>query len=62
VLLWPTLFFLEGGDGPEAQEYGRLKGEKEAIESVAIHSKCGIAFKPLEEVAPSKPTSAENKG
>ncbi|PIW27264.1 MAG: metal ABC transporter ATP-binding protein [Rhodospirillales bacterium CG15_BIG_FIL_POST_REV_8_21_14_020_66_15] len=62
VLLWPTLFFLEGGDGPEAQEYGRLKGEKEAIETVAIHNKCGIAFKPLEEVAPSKPTTEANKG
>jgi hypothetical protein len=21
LLLWPTLFFLEGGDGPEASEY-----------------------------------------
>ena len=25
-----ALFFLEGGDGPEAQEYGRLRGERKA--------------------------------
>ena len=31
VLFWPSLFLLEGGDGMEAQEYQRLKGEKEAI-------------------------------
>ncbi|MDZ7736869.1 MAG: hypothetical protein U5P41_12795 [Gammaproteobacteria bacterium] len=27
VLFWPALFFLEGGDGPQAAEYARLKGE-----------------------------------
>jgi len=32
LLFWPTLFFLEGGDGPEAAEYARLKGEREAID------------------------------
>ena len=36
ILLWPTLFFLEGGDGPQAAEYSRLKGEYEALESAAI--------------------------
>jgi len=40
LLLWPTLLFLEGGDGPEATEYARLKGEKEAIEKVTIQKKC----------------------
>ncbi|OFX07557.1 MAG: hypothetical protein A2516_04795 [Alphaproteobacteria bacterium RIFOXYD12_FULL_60_8] len=48
ILLWPTLFFLEGGDGPEAQEYARLKGERNTIESVAIQKKCGIEFKKFE--------------
>ncbi len=47
VLFWPTLLFLEGGDGPEAQEYARLKGERDAIEAVSIRKKCGIEFKPL---------------
>jgi len=53
ILLWPTLFFLEGGDGPEAQEYARLKGEREAIEKVAIQKKCSIQFQSI--------TKAENK-
>ena len=41
ILFWPVLFFLEGGDGPEAAEYGRLKGEKQALEKVAIQKNCG---------------------
>lgn len=44
VLFWPALFFLEGGDGPEAAEYSRLKGEMQALEKVAIKKKCGIDF------------------
>ncbi len=41
LLFWPTLFFLEGGDGPEAAEYARLKGESEAIDKSAIAKRCG---------------------
>jgi hypothetical protein len=44
ILFWPALFFLEGGDGPEAAEYARLKGELEALETVSIRKKCGIKF------------------
>jgi hypothetical protein len=44
VLFWPALFFLEGGDGPEAAEYSRLKGEMQALEKVAIRKNCGMAF------------------
>lgn len=40
ILFWPALFFLEGGDGPEATEYARLKGERETLEKVAIQKKC----------------------
>ena len=46
LLFWPALFFLEGGDGPEAQEYSRLKGEYDAIERVAIKDSCEIAPMP----------------
>ena len=42
ILFWPALFFLEGGDGPEAQEYARLKGEREAIERSSIKKKCTL--------------------
>lgn len=40
VLFWPALFFLEGGDGPQAAEYARLKGEREALEKTAIEKGC----------------------
>ena len=40
ILFWPTLFFLEGGDGPEAAEYSRLQGEADAMERAAISKKC----------------------
>ncbi len=53
ILLWPTLFFLEGGDGVQAQEYARLKGEKEAIENVSIQKKCGINFAPAPTIDPT---------
>jgi len=36
----PTLLLLEGGDGPEAIEYSRLKGEREALEKIAIQKEC----------------------
>ena len=58
VLFWPALFFLEGGDGPEAQEYARMKGERQAIETVAIRRKCDIQFQPLE---PAVNASADSK-
>ena len=44
ILFWPTLFFLEGGDGAEAMEYARIKGERDAIEIRSIKQKCAIEF------------------
>ena len=50
VLFWPALFFLEGGDGPQAAEYARLKGQVDALEKVAIDQKCDMAeFEALRE-------------
>ncbi len=43
LLFWPVLFALEGGDGEEAAEYSRLKGELNAMEQVAILKKCNGA-------------------
>jgi len=40
ILFWPALFFIDG-DGTEAQEYARLKGEREALEQAAIRKDCG---------------------
>ena len=39
ILFWPTLFFLEGDTGREA-ELGRLRGEIDAIESAATRKNC----------------------
>ena len=44
ILFWPTLFFLEGGDGPEAAEYAQLKGEYDALQDVAVTKKCELEF------------------
>jgi len=41
VLFWPALFFLAGND--HSDELARLKGEYEALETVAIQKKCDIA-------------------
>lgn len=41
VLLWPTLFFLDG-DTPQASEYARLRGEFDALEKAAIEKNCGF--------------------
>jgi hypothetical protein len=44
VLFWPALFFIDG-DGPQAQEYARLKGEIEAMEQASIEKRCDIQVK-----------------
>ena len=65
VLFWPTLFFLEGGDGPEASEYTQFKGEFEALRINSVQKKCEIDALSPEEVlkredAKDKEESAEN--
>ena len=40
-VFWPVLLFVQG-DGPDAQEYARLKGERDALERVAIQ-KSGLS-------------------
>ncbi len=42
LIFWPALFFVEGGDGVQAAEYSRLKGERDALEQMSIKKKCGI--------------------
>lgn len=43
VLFWPSLFFIKG-DGAQAAELARLKGEMQAIEQVNRQKGCGITF------------------
>lgn len=54
VLFWPALFALEGGDGPEAAEYSRLKGEFEALRQTSNKKSCAIAKESPEEILKSK--------
>lgn len=46
--LWPALLFLEGGDGPQATEYSRLKGEFNALYDVARYKQCGDIIQRIE--------------
>lgn len=39
ILFWPALFFL-GGTKEQEAEYGRLKGEYEAVQQASIAKKC----------------------
>lgn len=43
VLFWPALLFTQG-DGAQAAEVARLKGEMEAIETASNRKGCGIVF------------------
>ncbi|MEX1662204.1 hypothetical protein AB4874_11170 [Thioclava sp. 15-R06ZXC-3] len=44
VLFWPAAFFIHG-NGENAGELGRLKGELDALEQASIQKKCGIEFR-----------------
>ena len=63
VLFWPALLFLEGGDGPEAQEYSNLKGEFEALRTAAVQKKCGSENLPKspEEIIKEKADEEKRK-
>ena len=62
IIFWPALFFLEGGDGPEAAEYSRLKGEFEALEEVSVQKKCGVEVQTTTStVSASEESSEESK-
>jgi len=41
VIFWPAAFFVKG-DGQNAAELARLKGEFEALEKVSIEKNCNL--------------------
>lgn len=47
VIFWPALFFLIGGNRKE--ELSRLKGEYDALESMAIEKNCTVVLAGIEE-------------
>ncbi len=46
VLFWPALFFLPGGEHKD--ELARLKGEYDALESVAVSKECKTVIAEIE--------------
>lgn len=62
VVFWPALFLLDG-DTPQAAEYARLKGEFEALESMARQKECGIEIQKIkpEPKPEEKAKETENK-
>lgn len=53
ILFWPALFALGGTKSQEA-EYGRLRGEYEAVQQASIQKKCSAA----PSTPPALPASA----
>ena len=43
ILVFPPLLFFLKGDGAEANEYGRLKGESTALQEAAAQKQCPTA-------------------
>jgi hypothetical protein len=41
IVFWPAAFFVKG-DGQNAAELARLKGEFEALEQISIQKNCGL--------------------
>jgi hypothetical protein len=53
ILFWPALFAL-GGTKQQEAEYGRLKGEAEAVQQAAVFKKCpGAVAAPQVTQAPA---------
>ena len=48
ILFWPAAFFVNG-DGGNATELARLKGEMEALEKVSVQKNCRIEFRPASQ-------------
>lgn len=47
VIFWPALFFMIGGDRKD--ELAKLKGEYDALESMAVEKECSTVLEKLEE-------------
>ena len=59
ILFWPSLFFLEGGDGPEASEYAQLKGNFEALRVNSVQKKCSISAQSPDEIIKAAESEAK---
>jgi hypothetical protein len=53
ILFWPAIFFI-GGTKEQEAEFGRLKGESQALEQAFIQSKCEYSGGAVRSTADSK--------
>ncbi len=60
ILFWPALFFL-GGTKEQEAEYGRLKGEYEAVQQAGVAKKCTFETAPAPGAAASAPAAAASQ-
>ena len=44
VVAWPALLFMKGNNGAENTEYAQLRGDYEALRTVAVQRRCELAF------------------
>lgn len=57
VLFWPALFMV-GGTKTQEAEYGRLRGEYEAVQKAAVEKRCSSVVAPAVPVAASAASAA----
>jgi hypothetical protein len=60
ILFWPALFAL-GGTKQQEAEYGRLRGEYEAIQQAAVQKKCAAPATPAPTAAATTEPAAAPK-
>lgn len=58
ILFWPALFAL-GGTKQQEAEYGKVKGEYEALQQASIQKKCTIPMKTADQT-PAGPGEAKS--
>jgi hypothetical protein len=62
VLFWPALFFLEGSETQQTQEYARLKGQIDALETASVSKGCGTDIRQVAQYAQSAPSPTATAG
>lgn len=60
IIFWPALFAL-GGTKQQEAEYGRLRGEFDAVQKASIEKKCNVQSLASVELAASAPAGSPSK-